>query len=206
MVKFKNNKTIITGMNGSGKTEFGKHIAKNFFKRPIWVLVNIDDLKGMPKNVEPVLMAQRSTEELNDIVGTTIQLAKEKKVDAIFIDEADLFINDNTDLKKNKHLNDIIILQRHHGLAIVAMTRRPANLPTMLFETSDNVIIFASPRSDNVDRKLKSLDRELPTMVSTLRKGDFKFITFVVGEKPKFNNPIPLGKNIKVKKEVTENE
>lgn len=193
-LKIKEQKLVIVGLNGSGKTEFGKFIVKKSFKRCVWVLINPDDMKGMPSNVTAVISTDRENriKEIDGIIGDVIKLAKEGKVDGLVLDEADLFLNDNAEIKKFANINDMVILQRHHGLGVIIMSRRPANLPTMLYETSDTVILFASPRSDNVDRKLKPLHRDLAPMVSTLRKGDYKFVTITTGENPILHNPIPL--------------
>lgn len=205
MVKFKNQKTVILGMNGSGKTEFGKWLCATQFKRPVWFLVNHDDLKGMPKNVVIAFSETKTIKELNQTVEAVMKLAEENKVDAIIIDEADLFLDNNADVDKYQAIRELVILQRHKNLSVVVMSRRPANLPTKLYETSDNVVIFASPRSDNVERKFKSLDKELPEMVSTLQKGDYRYIIFTVGKIPQFYNPIPYKETQKVKGGKEEN-
>ncbi len=204
-MKWKEQKSVIVGLNGSGKTEFGKYIVDKNFKRAVWVLVNNDDLKNMPKNVSVVLSSDslNRTKELDNIIKNVIVLAKENKVDALIIDEADLFLGNNAEVMKSPNVRDLIVLQRHHGLAVVCMSRRPQDLPTKLYETADNVIIFASRNSDNVDKKLKAIDRELPKMVAKLKKGDYKFIVSEIGEKPKLFNPIPLTKLKEKKKHET---
>lgn len=210
----KEQKTVIVGLNGSGKTEFGKYLVAKSFKRAVWVLVNNDDLKDMPKNVSVVISTDslNRTKELDGIVKSVIELAKEGKVDGLIIDEADLFLGDNHEVMRSPHVRDLIVLQRHHGLGIIAMSRRPQDLPTKLYETADNVIIFASRNSDNVDKKLKAIDRELPAMVQKLKKGDFKFIVSTIGEKPILFNRISLegrkakGKTTKQKTNKNKNE
>lgn len=194
ILKIKEQKTVIVGLNGTGKTELGKHLAEKSFKRIVWVLVNADDAKNMPSNVTMVLSIDslNRTKELNEIIGNVVKLAKQGKVDGLVIDEADLFLSDNFEVNKSPHVKDLIVLQRHHGIGVICMSRRPQDLPTKLYETSDNVIIFASRNSDNVDKKFRAIDKELPELVNGLKKGDFKFIVSVAGEKPALMNPIPL--------------
>jgi len=192
-MKFKNKKTTIVGMNGTGKTEFAKYLARNVYERPAWVLVNEDDYRNMPKNVLSVLLNDTSGKELNQTLGTLFELAKENKIDAVVVDELDLFATNDSDLDKYPNLNKFVVLQRHSNVALVGVGRRPARIPTTMFETSDNIIIYPSLNSDNTEKKLKSLHRELPEMHQQMRKGDYRYIAFEPGHEPKLKNPIPLG-------------
>lgn len=212
---FKNSKITICGLQDSGKTFFAKHLAEKQFKRPAWIFYNKDDLKDIPKNILPILMDTGTTEELNEIIGHLIKLAEQKKIDAIFIDEIDLFITPTTDIKKYFHINNLFVNHRHFNqdkkfprgnLAVVGITRRPQDTGAKYVESCKYVIVFALPQSDNVRRKFRGIDDDLSEMVKSLKMDEYKFIIMKTGERPKKYNAIPLKAKANEKLSVTESK
>lgn len=191
MINLKNVKTIICGIQGSGKTQLALHLTRQF-KKPVWYLVHEDDLKYIPSHVAVVKAEKRNLSELNEVIGSIIALAKQNKVDAIFIDEMDLFIVNNMDITEYNHINDLFINHRHYGLAVIGITRRPQDVGTKYVESCEHIFIFALENSDNVRRKMNSIHEDLEDMRRTLTRDNHNFIHKRVGESPQLMKPIKL--------------
>lgn len=190
-INLKNVKVVIVGIQGSGKTELAKHLSSNF-KNPYWYLMHKDDLLRMPKKVNLIQADRMSIEELDEICESIIKLGKNKKADCLIIDEADMFLSHYLTSENAKHINDLVINHRHYGLAVIFLTRRPQDIPTKIYESSEHIFLYAMPNSDNVERKLASLDREIPILALQLHKDKHNFIHKRLGEIPTLMKPIKL--------------
>lgn len=194
-------KLMIVGINGSGKSNAGYYIASKQFRRFILLTPHQEDLKTAPKNAIPVLAVDLDEKELDSIFEVAKQLANERKIDGIMVDDLDVFIKDEADLKKCPHLKDALINHRHwgkknkedkNGLGIIFMSRRPQNVPASLFEICEYNMIFSSPTSDNVKRKYNAIHEGLYEQVQTLKYKEYKFVVKKVGEVPQVLDPLPL--------------
>lgn len=203
-IKLKNTKIIIMGIQGSGKTELAKKLTRAF-KKPMAYIMHKDDMAHVPKHTAIIEADAKTIEELDTVCANVILLGKKGKVDALFIDEADMFLNGNIVLPRN--INDLVINHRHYGLSVVLITRRPQDIPTKIVESCEHKFIFALPNSDNIERKMKTLDKEIPQLQTELSKDNHKFIHVKLGEKPKLMQPIKLERgnknNGKAKKDGT---
>lgn len=191
-IRLNNVKSCIIGIQGSGKTQLAIYLAKNHFKRPIWYLMHLDDAKNLSNNVQVITAIKQNLAELNTVCEAAIKLGKEKKIDCVIIDEMDMFINNNSDLTKYPHINDLVINHRHYNLAVIGITRRPQDIPTKFFESCEHIFVFALPNSDNIDRKMGALDRNFPDMIQKLQKDNHNFIHKRIGEAPRLKQPIPI--------------
>ena len=191
-LEIKNVKTTILGIQGSGKTILGKQLTKEF-KNPFWCVANLDDLKGMDRNIKKIILQRKSFEEMDVICGEIIKLAKMNECDLLVIDEADLLIPKTVEkLQTTPAIHDLIVNHRHYKIAVFTITRRPADLNALVVESSEHKFIFALETSDNVVRKMKSIDSSLPDLMRPITKKSHKFIWKQLGEKPIVCNAIKL--------------
>ena len=149
MSDFKDCKICIFGIQGSGKTIFVEHFLMNKYKNPIIYLMHEEDFKSRGNHVKVIV-----PKDEDGNVDTTMQtLNKNSKwikeeaikgnIDSFIIDEADLFIlKDFRQMQKFPCFHDLIINHRHYGLAMVFITRRPQELPTVITEQSAHYFIF----------------------------------------------------------------
>ncbi len=188
-MKFKNTKICIVGIQGSGKTELAKFIASRF-KNSLWFLVNLDDIVGMPSNVETIMAEEKTIQELNRLCKVVIELAKQDKINCFVIDEADMFLNRFKPLPK--YLNDLVINHRHYGLALIFITRRPQDIHAKIVESSHHLFIFAMPNSDNIERKMKAIDKDLLMEMERLSVEEHNFIYKGIHKKPIVMPPLNI--------------
>lgn len=182
-INLHNVKVLITGIQKSGKTTLAKQLT-NQFKKPVWILYNLDDLKDMPKHVKIILMKDGTIEELEGVLESLIELARQNKIDSVFIDEFDLFYKKTIDLPR--HSNNLIINHRHFGkgISVFAITRRPQDIPTKFVESCEHLFVFAQPNSDNIENKFSSIDRELPELMKHCNVENHKYIHKRLGFAP----------------------
>lgn len=200
-MKLKGQKLMIVGINGSGKSVCGTHIAENQFKRFIFFSPHEADLKDAPKGSIPIMAEKMNKEELDMVFFNAKQLCDKRQIDGIIVDDVDTFLKDEADIKACPNINHALINHRHYGekskkdqwgLGIIFMSRRPQNVPSSLFEICEYNIYFSCPTSDNVKRKLNAIDEDLYAMVNQLEYKSFKFVIKEIGKKPERKNPINL--------------
>jgi len=197
MIDLKNVKTCIMGIQGSGKSVLGKSFTKEF-KQPFYLVVNLDDIDEIDSKCNKVLMKNRNTAELEQICKECIELSKKGFCDAVFIDEADMLIPKSIEkLQQYPAMYDLFVNHRHYEIAVFFMTRRPQDLNPLVVESCEHKFVFALETSDNIVRKMKSIDYRIPEMMSTITKQSHCFIHKRLGETPTLMEAIKLEKKTK---------
>jgi len=197
MIELKDVKTCIMGIQGSGKSILGKSFCKEF-KNPFYTVVNLDDMDDIDKKTYKILMKKRNKAELEEVCKEIIELSKKGLCDALFIDEADMLVPKSVEeLQKYPSQYDLYVNHRHYGVAVFFMTRRPQDLNPLVVESCEHKFIFALETSDNVVRKMKSIDYRIPEMMATITKKSHRFIHKQLGETPVLMEAIKLEKKTK---------
>lgn len=213
-MNIKAQKLMIVGINGSGKSNAGYYVADKQFKRFILLTPHGEDIKEAPKSAIPVLAMEMTPAELQRVMESVRELAKERKIDGVLIDDIDAFISDENDLKKVPTLKDALINHRHwgkkskqdkFGLGMIFMSRRPQNVPSALFEICEHNYFFSSPTSDNVKRKYSAIDSDLYEMVQGLEYKKYGFIYKEIGKPPIRCNPLPIFERKPTKRKTNKN-
>lgn len=196
-------KTGVFGIQGSGKTFFVEHKLSKAFKHPFVYLMHPEDFKTCKRNlmvyiptktIEGKIIIDKTPEHLNRVLERVIELIKQRKIDAVIIDEADLFIpKDVRTLQKYPHILDLMDNHRHYpvgsGCAIIYMTRRPQEISTLIVETSENLVLFAID-GKNIKAYMKAIHEDYEILMPQLTKNKHNFIFKTLGEKPKLMSAI----------------
>jgi predicted kinase len=194
-INLENVKTLIMGIQGSGKTYFTKEMVLQF-KMPVWYLVNLDDLQGMKNKINVYTAKKKDFVELNNFIASILRDKKRGKgtfanCDCIVIDEADYLVPKTVqDLQKFNAMYDLFINHRHYKIAVIFLTRRPQDLNPLIVESCEHKFIFALETSDNVYRKMNSIDSNLIPLMRELTKESHKFIYKQTGHSPVLMNAI----------------
>ncbi len=149
VLNLKDVKVCLFGIQGSGKTIFAEHFLMNKYKSPVIYLMHEEDFLSRGNHVEIIIPQDKdgnvdaSMKTLNQHAKRIKQEAKAGKIDAFFIDEADLFIpKDFRILQRFPYFYDLLINHRHYGLAMIFITRRPQEISTVITEQSAHYFIF----------------------------------------------------------------
>jgi hypothetical protein len=197
MLDLKNVSTVVCGTKGSGKTYMAKFLASHF-KKPYWYLIHKDDLADMPNNVNTIIPSTTSIGELETTLKAVKEMAIKKQIDCFILDEAEMFIpKDFRSLQsKSPVLNDLVINNRHYNLALIFISRRPQSLPTQIFETSDNIFLFAI-EGKNINEYFSQLHQGFEPLIPRLSKEHHNYIHKSLGQEPKLMSPIKIERSKK---------
>ncbi len=170
----KGKKITIMGLTGTGKTTLAKYIAKKF-KTLVYTphITKIGDQIKSEWDKENVFLyyPENFYDDFPIVCDFVKKKANEGKIDLFVIDEFDMLYRNN--FQVDQSFIDLSINHRHYGnLSILAITRRPQNIPTTFFEECHFLFIFGI-ESPNVVQKLNSIYPKLGDMARSLTGHDF---------------------------------
>jgi hypothetical protein len=186
MVKFEfaGKKIGIFGIQGSGKTYFARKILANF-RAPFIYRVS-GDFDNEPNAV--IFKPTDKYLDLDTFLHTAKYWATMHKIDAIILDECDLFTTE-TRLQQGI-LNEIVLMHRHMGnAALILISRRPQDIPQKIFETCHYVVNFAID-APIARRKFTELHADYDVLLPRLDFAAHNFIVKEIGQPPRLFNPI----------------
>ena len=124
---FENKKTIIAGIQGSGKTYLAKELLKNY--KAVVFTLNKDDVHNYFINRQNLMIID--DKDLIKNFEYWLKKCKEWKnenlINCIFIDDADVFFKNHMDT--NATLRDIWANHRHYGLTLIMVSHRLQDIP-----------------------------------------------------------------------------
>jgi len=184
-----NVKSVCLVSKASGKTIFVEHLLMRKYKHPVIYLMHKEDFKSRGENVE-VIIPQDEDGNVDTSMKTLNKWSKKikedsinGKTDAFIIDESDLFIlKDFRQMQKYPFFHDLVINHRHYGLAMIFITRRPQELPTVITEQSSHYFIFHIAGKNVKDHLNKIHDNLGIIAQNKLSKKKHDFIHLAFGE------------------------
>lgn len=192
----RSHKSCVFGIQQSGKTYFAQHGLAPQFKNPLIFVVNRDDVEGWMKapRAHVYLAGNRLAigAEFTKFMRAAHKWAIEGKIDAIFIDEADLFFNSNYDLDPVSL--DLVTNHRHigpEGVALVYMTRRPQDIPTKIVESSKFLFIFKLEGANAIQR-FKEINPKIPPLIEVIDYKKHNFVVKEIGKDPYIHKPLSV--------------
>lgn len=194
MIDVKSHKTGIFGIQESGKTYFAQNLAK-YFDNPLIFVVNKDDVKGwtdIPRSHVYVVNDRKNIySEFPKFIEFAHKNAEQGRVDAIFIDEADMFFNNNYTLDPTTL--DLVVNHRHinngNGVALIFITRRPQDIPTKIVESCKYLFVFKLEGSNAIQR-FKEINPLIPPLIEKIEFKKHNFVVKEIGKDPYIHKAI----------------
>ena len=184
---FKNKKIAIFGVTGSGKTFFARRLLR-FYRSPVIYTVHKEDFIGAEDRGHLYVPPKENVlTDLDLVIERTMQLAKEGKVDALFIDEADMFFQSN--MSMSPAFSDLNINHRHYGLALILISRRPQDMATRYVESCHYTFIFKLEGANAIQR-FKEIDPRIVPLLSQVTYQKHNFVVKEIGEPSYLNDPL----------------
>lgn len=202
-IDLKHRKTFVCGATGSGKTYMVEHFLIKQFKHPMVYLIHQEDFTSCKNNVNVYVpknngLIDTSMEHLEAMCIWFKKLAQDGKIDALIIDESDMFIpKDQRTLQRYPHLYDLLINHRHYGkekgqgLALIFIARRPQEMSTVFIEQAHCVILFALD-GKNVKEHFASFHADYEELIPQLKMEKHNFIVKMIGQPPVLYDGIQL--------------
>jgi DNA helicase HerA-like ATPase len=172
----------IFGSKGSGKTFKSIKIMEECFKKPL-VYYMSDDFTHLPV---AIFKPHNYKEDLEAFLKQAVKMAKEKKIDALIFDEADLLFSANKPLGDT--IKDLLDKHRHYFCSLVFISRRPQNLNSMIAEEGHFNIVFAI-EGENVSKKLNGVRKGYGDLVKQLTYKSYDFVFKELGKEPVIIKP-----------------
>jgi len=177
--ELRNRRILIFGLNGTGKTYLARKLSDYF--NTFVITLNPDEWKD-----KDVLIGEcKSLDDFKfwlDFLISKRNVIK-LKINCIILDDFDTYFSSNFETLPS--FQELVFRNRHigDGLTIIAVTRRPQNIPTRYYETFDILVAFAT-QAPNVFRKLDEMKEGLSNLVKSLTIESHKFIWYEIGKKP----------------------
>jgi len=180
VMDFSNQKVVICGLQGSGKTTLAKKLVMN--KRTLVYTPHLDEWEDMPDNI--ILYKWRNFyTDVEEFLKIAKKLGLKREIDGVVIDEFDMLFKSNWDINKIEILNDITINHRHYNLFVIGITRRPQDVPSKIFESSKYIISFAL-QSPNAIRKFNEIYTKMGDMIKKLDYYKHEFLIKEIAKEP----------------------
>ena len=182
------NKTLNSGLKGTGKTELAKAI-KKLFKTAVYT-PHKKEREEWLKLGALVFKPDDYVKDFPFFCRVVIKLAYKNKINLFIVDDADMLFKSHFDVEPA--LKDIMVNQGHMslegrpknpGLALIFCTKRPQNLPTQVYGEFENLCLFfvESPQAREL---LNRYYEGLGDMVANLDYDSHEFVLKRVGKPP----------------------
>jgi hypothetical protein len=193
--KFANKKIFIGGIQGSGKTWAGRYLVSRTFKHTIGVRItrDFDDLKNITLvegGNNPQYVLEQLAHQLIILGKMHEKNAKDNPMpyDCLLVEEADLFFQNNFEI--GAAMNDLILMHRHYGLAIIFITRRPQDIPARVVESCHYLMVFKI-EGQNVMKKFDAVDPKIQMLLTQVDYNRHNFVMKELGKEPLLHKPLP---------------
>ena len=181
ILDWKEKKVLIFGIQGSGKTHFARRLIAEYQNAFIYrVTGDFDNMS--PQGQAPTIF--KPTDKYLDLdlfLLTAKRLGERRKIDAVVLDELDLFTVE-TRLEQGP-LNEWVLMHRHNNCAFVGISRRPQDIPSKIFESAHVIVTFALD-APAVARKLRDLHADYEFLLPHLSIEKHNFIIKELGKPP----------------------
>lgn len=181
MIKeIKPHKIMIMGLQGSGKTYYSKQVVK---KNNYVTLVYSPHYHDFKDEGDEFIFFKYDdfVKDFEDFCIYAKELGKKNLIDGVFIDEFDLLVRNNYDIKQNA--TDLFINHRHYNLFIIAISRRPQDIPAKIFESSKYIVCFTL-QGENVKNKFNNLYKGFGDLILNLSYDKHDYIFKEIGHPP----------------------
>lgn len=184
-ISFAGKKIGLFGIQGSGKTFAALKILSGFRAPLIYRITS--DFDNLPNAI--IFKPTDKYADLDLFLHTAKNWGTNGKIDAVVLDEADLFMTE-TRLTQGI-LNEMILLHKHFGdIAVVLISRRPQDIPVKVFGSCHVLLIFATDEP-GARSKLSALHSDFEHLLPLLKFEEHNFILKEVSKPPVLYNPLP---------------
>jgi len=174
--ELQNKKILIFGLNGTGKTYLAKHLSR-YFKT---FVITMNSYEWKNENV--VVGECKLIEDYKFWCDFVVSNYNKLKVNLVILDDFDVFFEHH--LETLPSFQNLVYRNRHMGLSVIAITRRPQNLPAKYWEAFDILVGF-TVHSPTTVQKLNQIYPSLGDMVAKLQIGSYKFVWYDGKNPPK---------------------
>lgn len=183
-MEFNAKKIVIFGTGGSGKTVYAKDLWKRFNCPMAYDISN--EFEKLDSGISYIPKDTQS--EIVDFIKFFTDRKRKKKIDALFFDDCDIYLNEHT--TNIPIVRDIIIRYRNlYDVAVVFISKRPQNIPTIISNNA-NILITFKMEGFNAINRLKDIDTSIYDLLPKLNENPYSYVMKREGEGATFNSAI----------------
>jgi hypothetical protein len=172
-------KTLVLGLQGSGKTWFARELVKRSNLKVLVCSPHVHDFNDQPE--ENFIYYQGAHLDIERFFKHAIQLCKKGVINGVLIDEFDTIFRNNFDI--GAFAVDAFASHRHYNMAIIGISRRPQDIPAYFVESCKFIVSFAL-QGDNSKKKLNSTFSGFGDLVNNLEYESREYIFKAIGKPP----------------------
>ncbi len=186
-MKLKDKHTMIFGLKGSGKSNFFQYL----LKQPEYRNTLVYDVCREHDSLNRYTPEHtRGTEAIAEFDGVTSRLItdadRSQRPELFAVEEVSRLAPSNG--AQADSLMELVDLNRHYGIGILGVARRPAKVHTDLTELADNIIIFRLTGKNDVRR----LNQEADGLGDASRQlDDYHFLHVGPDRTYRAHSPVP---------------
>ena len=186
-LKLKNNHTMVFGLKGSGKSNWVQYV----LNQPAYQAHLMYDVCREHEPLRCYLPEHRRGDkaiaEFNEVLNRMIiEVEREQRPEVLAIEEVSRLAPNRGGSPES--LLELIDLNRHYGVGVVGVARRPAQVDTDLVELADNLIIFKLTGKNDY-RRLESEKRGLGDAAREL--GEYEYLVVNGKREYETHRPVP---------------
>ncbi len=174
-------KVSICGLQGSGKTY---HAVQMVIKNNMKVLVytpHKHDFEKLPDNFYMYDNFSTRAEDIEKFLAYAKELCLKGVIDGVFMDEFDMYYKNNFEV--GDVATDVFANHRHYKMCIIMITRRPQDIPTVVFESSKFIVAYTL-QGENARKKFNGLYKGMGDQITELEYESWTYMFKEIGKPP----------------------
>jgi len=186
-LEVKNSHTAVFGLKGEGKSNWTQWLLSKpqFSAHLIYDLCREHDV--LNRYIPTHRRGDKAADELNEVATRmVVGVDRDRRPEIFALEELSRFCGPNS--PPPEAVYEIIDMNRHYGVGLVTVARRPAQVHTDITELADNIIIFPLSGSNDRRKLNNTIDGLGDTVVDEL--GEYEYV-IAQGRDYKIHRPVP---------------
>jgi len=156
-MKLKNNQTMIFGLKGGGKSNFFQYLLSKPQYQNTLVYDVCREHAGYNRYIPEHTRGKEAIAEFDGVTSRLItDVDRNQRPELFAIEEVSRLAP--TSGRQADSLMELVDLNRHYGIGLLGVARRPAKVNTDLTELADNLVIFRLTGKNDVRRLNQEAD------------------------------------------------
>lgn len=174
-------KVSICGLQGSGKTHHAKELVKRQNLKVLVFTPHKHDFEKEPDNFYLYDGFSTKPEEVEKFLAYGKRLCQAGIIDGVFMDEFDMYYKNNFEV--GDVATDVFANHRHYNMCIIMITRRPQDIPTLVFEASKFIVAYTL-QGENARKKFNGIYKGMGDTITELEYESYKYVFKEIGKPP----------------------
>lgn len=174
-------KVGVFGLQGSGKTYYARELVKRNNLKVLVYSPHRHDFDEEPDNFYFWEGFSVERDDVDIFLRYAKRLCQKGVIDGVLMDEFDMLFRNAFELGPTAI--DVIANHRHYGMCLIALSRRPQDIPAYFVESCKFLVVFAL-QGENVRSKLNGIYKGFGDAVLDLDYESHAYLLKQIGKPP----------------------